>query len=205
MRYRPDNGAALVDALRVGAFGGSTVDAVEAAILVRASAGITTTGLTVSTLVTGLVKSSSGGSLSTAVANTDYLPVANPTATGTATLDTVKYGIETISDSTTFILNASKKRMINITATGTASIALPTPGALFAGREYKLNLHGNCDQLFVGTESSSDVLVVWWNQNNPGPTQYWSEKAGGWNFSPSSSSNRSADLWCDGVFWYIRW
>jgi hypothetical protein len=38
LRYRPDNGANLVDALRIGAFGGSTVDAVEAAILLRANA-----------------------------------------------------------------------------------------------------------------------------------------------------------------------
>jgi len=41
-RYRPDNGAALVEALRVGAFGGSTPDAVEAAILLRANAGFLT-------------------------------------------------------------------------------------------------------------------------------------------------------------------
>ena len=46
LRYRPDNGANMVDALRVGAFGGSTVDAVEAAILLRANAAITTTFVT---------------------------------------------------------------------------------------------------------------------------------------------------------------
>lgn len=46
LRYRPDNGANLVDALRAGAFGGSTVDAVETAILLRANAAITTTFVT---------------------------------------------------------------------------------------------------------------------------------------------------------------
>ena len=45
LRYRPDNGANLVDALRVGAFGGSTVDAVETAILLRANAGIDSLGM----------------------------------------------------------------------------------------------------------------------------------------------------------------
>lgn len=38
--YRPDNGNSLVDALRIGAFGVGTADAVEAAILLRALAGI---------------------------------------------------------------------------------------------------------------------------------------------------------------------
>lgn len=45
LRYRPDNGANLVDALRIGAFGGSTVDAVETAILLRATAGIDSLGM----------------------------------------------------------------------------------------------------------------------------------------------------------------
>lgn len=38
IRYRPDNGNDLVDALRIGAFGGGTADAVETAILLRANA-----------------------------------------------------------------------------------------------------------------------------------------------------------------------
>ena len=40
LNYRPDNGNSLVDALRIGAFGAGTADAVEAAILLRALAGI---------------------------------------------------------------------------------------------------------------------------------------------------------------------
>lgn len=40
IRYRPDNGNDLVDALRIGAFGGGTADAVETAILLRAKASI---------------------------------------------------------------------------------------------------------------------------------------------------------------------
>lgn len=38
LEYRPDNGANMVDALRIGAFGGGTADAVETAILLRAKA-----------------------------------------------------------------------------------------------------------------------------------------------------------------------
>lgn len=45
LRYRPDNGANMVDALRAGAFGGGTADAVEAAILLRATAGIDSLGM----------------------------------------------------------------------------------------------------------------------------------------------------------------
>lgn len=45
IRYRPDNGNDQVDALRIGAFGGSTADAVETAILLRANAGLNIQGL----------------------------------------------------------------------------------------------------------------------------------------------------------------
>lgn len=46
IRYMPDNGAAMVDAMRIGAFGGSTPDAVQADILLRANAGIESLGMT---------------------------------------------------------------------------------------------------------------------------------------------------------------
>lgn len=45
IRYRSDNGNDLADALRVGAFGPGTADAVEAAILLRANAGLKIGGL----------------------------------------------------------------------------------------------------------------------------------------------------------------
>lgn len=45
INYRPDNGSALLPALRVGAFGGGVQDAVEAAILLRAAAGLNIAGL----------------------------------------------------------------------------------------------------------------------------------------------------------------
>ena len=200
LRYRPDNGANLVDALRVGAFGGSAVDAVETAILLRASAGVQIPAITSSLLKTG-----STGVIQEAVSNTDYLPASNPTATGTMSLSVSKYGVETVSTSTAFVVNSSKKRMINITA-GTANILLSTPSEEYAGREYKLNIDGNTTTILnIATENPADVLVVWWNQGNVGPVMYWAEKAGGWSFSPSYSANRSGDLWCDGTFWYIRW
>lgn len=47
VRYRPDNGNDMVDALRIGAFGGGTADAVETAILLRAKAQIKSTFLTI--------------------------------------------------------------------------------------------------------------------------------------------------------------
>ncbi|MBK9580293.1 MAG: hypothetical protein IPO40_24775 [Fibrobacteres bacterium] len=200
LRYRPDNGANLVDALRVGAFGGSAVDAVETAILLRASAGVQIPAITSSLLKTG-----STGAIQEAVSNTDYLPASNPTATGTMSLSVSKYGVETISTSTAFVVNSSKKRMINITA-DTANILLSTPSEEYAGREYRLNIDGNTTTMLnIATENPADVLVVWWNQGNVGPVMYWAEKAGGWSFSPSYSANRSGDLWCDGTFWYIRW
>lgn len=45
LRYRPDNGPNMTTALRVGAFGGGTADAVETAILLRATAGIDSLGM----------------------------------------------------------------------------------------------------------------------------------------------------------------
>lgn len=47
LEYRPDNGANLVNAMRVGCFGGSTPDAVQADILLRANAQIITNFATI--------------------------------------------------------------------------------------------------------------------------------------------------------------
>lgn len=70
LEYRPDNGANLVNAMRVGCFGGSTPDAVQADILLRAMSGFDSTG------VAKFGKFSLGNYLCSGVTNGDLLIVS---------------------------------------------------------------------------------------------------------------------------------
>ena len=202
LEYRPDNGANLVNALRVGVFGGSTADAVQADILLRASAGLqVSSSLQASFLTTGLVKSGATGLLSNATANTDYLPVANPASTGILTVDKVQARSSTISNSTPTLLS-SKNQFVKLTYAGAVNLILPIPGDDIAGIVWKIQCMG-CTSVVFQIDSPGTMYYL---NNAGGSSNYWYQEASSSHtFVTNANENKSADIWCDGVNWYIRW
>ena len=201
VRYRPDNGSDLTDALRVGAFGGGTVDAVETAILLRATAGFQSNSIKDTSLSSGMVKSFSG-TLQQAVANTDYLPVNNSAMTGIGTYQRQKTGITTISTSSVQPLSTATNQFINVTYAGMATIRLYTPGTDIAGIVYKIHCNG-CTSLKFTMDTAGSML---WLNDSGGASNYWYQEAGTEHtFTTNANQNKTCDVWTDGTTWYIRW
>ena len=201
IRYRPDNGNDLVDALRIGAFGGGTADAVETAILLRALSGINTNALTVSGLSSGMVKSATG-TLVPATANSDYLPVNNPSMTGIGTYQRLQTGITTVSTGDVVPLSTRTNQFVNITYSGMATIRLYTPGTDIAGIVYKIHCNG-CTSLKFTMDAAGSML---WLNDSGGASNYWYQEAGTEHtFTTNANQNKTCDVWTDGTTWYVRW
>lgn len=199
--YRPDNGANLVDALRIGAFGGSTADAVETAILLRTLAGAKVAGDFVldSTPAAGatagdILQRDLNGRLTKATPNVFYLSAYFPESTGTTTADITKHRSSAHSGSWT--LDDFSKKFHKQTGTGTLS--LPTASSTYEGREYKITFHGRFN--FTVSVASGEIYTL------AAGASYWYDVASTTvSAGDASGENCSCDVWCDGSNWYIRW
>lgn len=189
--YRSDNGSALVEALRIGAFGGSTADAVEAAILLRANAGLRVTALTAE-----LVKSNSTGVLSNATANTDYLPVNNPVSTGAFKANVTQHTARTYVGGARTIDPGLTPKFQRQTGAGT--ITLPTATASYEGLEYKITFHGRFNVTFDTPSGEIYTLAA-------GASYWYGVASTTVSAGDASGENCACDVWCDGSNWYIRW
>ena len=106
-----------------------------------------TPAITISTSITGLLKGN-GTAISAAVSNTDYLPVASPTATGTFTVPTISLST-TISGAGTWAAGA-----INTASNVSGNLFLATSGVRTGNNT---NIYWNSGPVILG--NTNDVTI----------------------------------------------